>query len=360
MEQPNQAVETEIKRETDGDAAEAESAVATEEATVAADESACAVAEGAAGAGVASAPRVVSRARKPSRFSDKTKRRLHDFVVSPLLILCSAFLRAVCVHMFMLSFNFAPGGVTGIGTMIEYATGGKFLTGYTNIIINVPLVILAFIFLSKGYAFKTTAAIALSSVGMILMSKFGFPQYGNEVGANPVLGAAACGVLGGIACAMMIRAGGSNGGTDIIAAFIQRKYQATNITWFIMGLDGTVILVSFFVYGNVLTPVLMSLTQQFCSAMVGDVILTGFKSAIKYEVITDDAEALSAELIEKLGHSVTKMNAMGMYAHRERALLVCVVHKRQVAEFNDILKKYPNTFAYVSSTSAVYGKGFSS
>lgn len=289
---------------------------------------------------------------------DKTKKQLREFVLYPVMIIVAAFIRAVCVHCFMLSFNFAPGGVTGIGTMIEYATGGKFSTGYTNIIINAPLIILAFIFLSKSYAVKSTLSILIASGLMVLMNKFGFPQYGGE-GAEPVLAAVACGVLGGIGVAMMIRAGGSNGGTDIIAAFIQRKYQATNITWFIMGLDGIVIFVSFFVYGNNLTPVLMSLTQQFCSAMMGDVILTGFKSAIKYEIITDDPETLSAELIQKLGHSVTKMDATGMYAHSDRALLICVIRKRQVSEFNAILKKYPNTFAYLSSTSEVFGKGFS-
>lgn len=297
------------------------------------------------------------------RMSEKTKKRLHDFLVSPLMILVASFIRAICVHCFMLSFNFAPGGVTGIGTMIEFKTG--FSTGYTNMIINAPLIILAFIFLSKSYAIKSTAAIELASAGMVLMQQFHFPQYGVMAGgvadpaAEPVLAAVACGVLGGIGVAIMIRAGGSNGGTDILAAFIQRKFQATNITWFIMALDGVVIFVSFFVYGNNLTPVLMSFTQQFCSAMMGDVILTGFKSAIKYEVITDDPETLAAELIQKLGHSVTKMDATGMYAHSERALLICVVRKRQVTDFNNILKKYPNTFAYVSGTSEVFGKGFS-
>ena len=205
------------------------------------------------------------KARK--RMSEKTKKRINNFVVAPISILVASFIRAICVHCFMLSFNFAPGGVTGIGTMIEFKTG--FSTGYTNMIINAPLIILAFIFLSKSYAIKSTAAIGLASAGMVIMKQFDFPQYGVTAGgvidpaAEPVLAAVACGVLGGVGVAMMIRAGGSNGGTDILAAFIQRKYQATNITWFIMGLDGIVIFVSFFVYGNNLTPVLMSLTQQF-------------------------------------------------------------------------------------------------
>ena len=312
----------------------------------------------------AAAGAISAKGKKKERAAltpEQRKKRIRMLVIDPCLILMAAFIRSICVRMFMTSpaLNFAPGGVTGIGTMIEYKTG--FSTGYTNVIINIPLVIIAFIFLSRSYAVKSAAAVGLASLGMILMQKLKFPQYGVtggviDAGAEPVLGAIACGVLGGVGVAIMIRAGASNGGTDIIAALIQRKYEAAGITWFIMGVDALVVIASFFVYDNGLTPVLMSFTQQFASALVGDFILTGFKSAIKYEIITDDPEELSAELIAKLKHSVTKIDAMGMYAHSDKALLICVVHKRQVTEFNNILKKYKNTFAYVTSTSEVFGK----
>ncbi|MDE6618618.1 MAG: YitT family protein [Clostridiales bacterium] len=288
---------------------------------------------------------------------EQKKKRIRNFVIVPIMILVASFIRSFCVQVFMTSpeLNFAPGGVTGIGTMVQFMTNDKFSAGYTNILINIPLIIIAFIFLNKGFAIKTACAVGLSSGGMVLMKEFNFPQYSGP-NVEPVLGAIACGVLGGIAVAIMIRAGASNGGTDIIAALIQRKYQAAGITWFIMGLDAIVVLASYFVYKNGMTPVFMSFTQQFSSAMVGDVILTGFKSAIKYEIITDSPEELSAELIAKLRHSVTKIDAMGMYAHSDKALLICVIHKRQVSEFNKILKKYDNTFAYVTSTSEVLGK----
>ena len=299
--------------------------------------------------------KVKAKKEKVALTPEQKKKRVRSFVLVPFMILIASFIRALCVRVFMTSpeLNFAPGGVTGIGTMIEYKTG--FSTGYTNFLINIPLVIIAFIFLSKAFAIKSACVVALSSGGMVLMQELGFPQYS---GANvePVLGALACGVLGGIATAIFIRAGASNGGTDIIAALIQRKYQAAGITWFIMGLDAIIVLCSYFVYDNGFTPVFMSFTQQFSSAMMGDVILTGFKSAIKYEIITDDPEALSAELIAKLKHSVTKIDATGMYAHSKKAMLICVIHKRQVTEFNKILKKYDNTFAYVTSTSEVLGK----
>lgn len=301
--------------------------------------------------------KVKTKKEKAPLTPEQKKKRIRNFVIVPLMILIASFIRSLCVQVFMTSpqLNFAPGGVTGIGTMVQYLTDDKFSAGYTNIIINIPLIIIAFIFLNKGFAIKTACAVGLSSGGMVLMKEFNFPQYAGT-NVEPVLGAIACGVLGGIAVAIMIRAGASNGGTDIIAALIQRKYQAAGITWFIMGLDAIVVLASYFVYKNGMTPVFMSFTQQFSSAMMGDVILTGLKSAIKYEIITDSPEELSAELIAKLRHSVTKIDAMGMYAHSEKALLICVIHKRQVSEFNKILKKYDNTFAYVTSTSEVLGK----
>ncbi len=317
--------------------------------------------EVAAATAVAEQPPVVgakkakAKKEKAPLTREQKKKLVRNIVIVPIMILVASFIRSLCVQVFMTSpeLNFAPGGVTGIGTMIQYKYG--FSTGYTNILINIPLLIIAFIFLNKGFAIKTACAVGLSSGGMVLMEKLNFPQYSGP-NVEPVLGAIACGVLGGIAVAIMIRAGASNGGTDIIAALIQRKYQAAGITWFIMGLDAIVVLASYFVYDNGMTPVFMSFTQQFSSAMMGDVILTGFKSAIKYEIVTDSPEELSAELIAKLRHSVTKIDAMGMYAHSNKALLICVIHKRQVSEFNKILKKYDNTFAYVTSTSEVLGK----
>ena len=287
--------------------------------------------------------------------TDKTKKRIHDFVTVPLLILFAAALRAVCVSIFVLPYDFAPGGVTGIGAMIEYKTG--FSTGYTTLIINAPLLIIAFIFIGKAFTVKSGIVIGLSSLGMILMQRVDFSAVKID---EPVLAAVAAGVIGGVSLAMVLRAGGSNGGTDIIAILIQRKYAAINITWFIYGLDAIVMVVSIFVYNRGLTPVLLSLTQEFSQSMMGDVITTGFKSALKYEIITGQPEELSQEINEKLHRSVTKMDAMGMYAHSEKAVLICVIRKRQLADFNKILKKYPDTFAYVTSTSEVVGKGFSS
>ena len=103
----------------------------------------------------------------------------------------------------------------------------------------------------------------------------------------------------------------------------------------------------------------MSLTQMFCSSMMSDVIGSGFKTALKFEIITKEPEKLGRDLIEKLGRGVTCIPVRGMYSNDERSMLICVIRKRQLSEFNAILKLYPDTFAYVTNTSEVMGLGFS-
>lgn len=292
------------------------------------------------------------------------KKKLYNFLFVPLAIIFSGVIRAVIVHMFVVPFEFATSGVTGIGVLIEHATGGKFSAGYTTIILNLPLLILSFIFIGKRFTVISGIAIVISAVGMVLMNTYSqyIPTYEGP-NANPIFAAITAGVLGGVGFAIMIRIGGSTGGSDIIAMLIQKKYQATNISWFVYGVDAVIIFASIFVYRSAgalsfMTPVMMALTEEFTHAMIGDVILTGFKTALKYEIITDNPEELSAEILTKLHRGVTCTEVTGMYSHDKRSLLICVIRKRELADFNKILKKYPDTFAYVISTREVIGKGF--
>lgn len=292
----------------------------------------------------------------------KTKKRVNNFVVVPIVVIISGLIRAVVVNMFVLPFEFATSGVTGIGVLIEKAVPW-FSAGYTTLILNFPLLVLSFLFIGKRFTVISGVSIVFSAVGMVVMKYFDVPTY---EGGEPIFAAITAGVLGGVGFAMMIRIGGSTGGSDIIAMLIHKKYQATNISWYVYGVDALIIFASIFVFnrnGNatvasVMTPVLMALTEEFSHAMIGDVILTGFKTALKYEIVTDEPEEISQEIMTKLGRGVTCHDVTGMYSHNERSMLICVIRKRQLADFNKILKKYPNTFAYVINAREVIGKGF--
>ena len=88
---------------------------------------------------------------------------------------------------------------------------------------------------------------------------------------------------------------------------------------------------------------------------MSDIILKGGKEAIKFEVVTNNPEEISKAIISQLHHSVTLIHATGMYSHLDKSLLICVVNKHQIMDFQNILKKFPDTFAYISTVNETMG-----
>lgn len=299
---------------------------------------------------------------KPDKTPFYKTKKFYNFVTVPGIILLVVLIRTLSVEIFILPYGFASGGATGVGVIIEHVFP-KFSAGWAILLVNAPLLILSFIFLSKDFAIKTAVEIILSSVLMAVIGEFTplghidtMPDF--LVIKYPMLAAMAAGVSTGFCLALMLKIGGSTGGSDIVAMFIQRKFRATNVSWFVSMVDFLVVIASFFVYEDGFNAVLLSVLQMVCLSVTTDTISSGFKSALKFEIITRDPEELSKDLIEQLGRGVTCVPAVGMYSHNETYMLVCVIRKRQLANFNKILKKYPETFAYVTSTSEVMGRGF--
>ena len=124
-------------------------------------------------------------------------------------------------------------------------------------------------------------------------------------------------------------------------------------------LDASVILVSIFVYPQGIVAIMLSLVMLFCTSKMSEIIMQGFKTATKFEVITTQPEELGEELIKEIGRGVTKIDAVGMYSHQKKAIITCIIRKRQIPAFYKILKKYPDAFAYITNTNEVIGIGFS-
>lgn len=295
-------------------------------------------------------------AENERRLLSEEKLTPKGWVILVLGVLVAGAVRAIGLYTFVIPNDFAPGGITGIGSIVEYLCGIN--AGYILLAVNTPLVIVAFIFIGRRFAVISGFAILLSSGLMILFEYVNFPRF--VVANDRILAAIAGGLICGVGIAIMLKLGGSNGGTDVIATIIQKYYSATNISWFIFMLDSTVVIASIFVYDNSIVPALLSFVEMFASSKVTEVILQGFKSALKFEIITNNPEEISQEIITKLHRGVTMVTAKGMYTGEEHAMLVVVLRKRQLSPLRDILKKYPDTFGYISSTSEVMGRGFTS
>ncbi len=295
---------------------------------------------------------------------EQTKKRSHLWrilISATLAILASGIVRALAIYIFVTPNEFAPGGINGIAVLLEAVT--RVNSGYYLIALNVPLFFVAFFLLGKSEAIISTLSMLLTS-GLLIVFDYipGMNEIRYAPEYNAILASIAGGVLLGLALAIMLRSCGTSGGTTVLASLVNKKFRNLSVSAMTSAFDACVVFASFFVYHQgepftaKLDPVLLALISLLVTSKICDFVLQGFKVAYRFEIITDRAEELAKEIMEKTHHGVTEINATGMYSHEGRALLVCVIRKRQIGELQRILRRYPGTFASFSPVSEVYGK----
>ena len=292
----------------------------------------------------------------------KKRSRLWRMLLSATLaILASGIVRALAIYVFVTPNEFAPGGINGIAVLLEAVTHVN--SGYYLIALNVPLFFVAFFLLGKSEAVISTLSMLLTS-GLLIVFDYipGMTEIRYAPEYNAILASIAGGVLLGLALAIMLRSCGTSGGTTVLASLVNKKFRNLSVSAMTSAFDACVVFASFFVYHQgepftaKLDPVLLALISLLVTSKICDFVLQGFKVAYRFEIITDRAEELAKEIMERTHHGVTEINATGMYSHEGRALLVCVIRKRQIGELQRILRRYPGTFASFSPVSEVYGK----
>ena len=289
------------------------------------------------------------------------KKIWHFFYVSVLSVIISGIVRALAIYIFVTPNDFAPGGVNGIAVLLQEGTGWN--SGIFLIMLNVPLFFVAFFLIGKYGAVISTLSMLLTS-GLLIVFDYipGMEYICYQPEDNHILAAIGGGVLLGVAPAVTLKSCGTSGGTTVLASLVNKKFRNLSVSGMTAVFDAIVVFASFFVYNQgmgfteKLEPVLLALISLFVTSKVCDVILQGFKAAYRFEIITNHPEEISAEIMQKLHHGVTEVNATGMYSHEGRAMLVCIIRKRQIGEVQRILRKFPDTFASFSPASEVYGK----
>lgn len=274
-----------------------------------------------------------------------------------LQITLCAVLHASVYYIFIISNNFAPAGLNGIATMIQYKTG--FSISYMSLLINIPLSIMAYFLVKKDFAVKTLLFSLVYSVAFLMLqnSSLDFIQY-ITLGHDTIYPVILSGVLSGVVYGVCFRNNGSTGGTDVISRYINKIKPETNFFAVTFTLNGIVAVSSVFVYSEGALnykPMALCIIYCFISTFVGNLMLRSTKTAYQFTVITTHAEEISADVNRKLHHGCTRLSAVGTYTHTERNVLICVINKHQLNDFQKILAKYDNTFSYFEVVSETYG-----
>lgn len=274
-----------------------------------------------------------------------------------LQIILSAILLAFVYYIFIVTNNFAPAGLNGIATMIQYKTG--FSISYMSLLINIPLSILAFFLVQKDFAVKTLLFSVTYSVSFLLLqnSSLSFIQY-ITLGHDTIYPVILSGVLAGVVYGVCFRNNASTGGTDVVSRYINKVRPDTNFFAVTFILNGIVAISSIFVYADGTLnykPMALCIIYCFISTFVGNLMLKTTKTAYKFTVITSHKEELVEEITKHLHHGCTEIEATGAYTGNKKSVLICVINKHQLNDFQKILAKYSDTFSYFEVVSETYG-----
>lgn len=266
-----------------------------------------------------------------------------------------ALVASVNYELFVFPNQFAPSGINGICTMIQYVSGVS--VGYLSLLINVPLALWCYIEVSKPVALRSMVYVITFSVGLLILDYVDLSPfiYVTENGTSKILGPLVAGVIQGYVYSILVKASAYTGGTDFVSAIIHKHNPNKPFFGLSFAINSVIAVASYFVYGYQMEPVILCILYSFMSTNVGERLMKSGREAISFEIVTDYPEEISKELIEKLHHSATLIPAKGMYSGRETSVLLCVVNKTQAAYVSRIVHRYPHTFAIVDPVSQILG-----
>ena len=274
-------------------------------------------------------------------------------VLTYVVIMLVAMVGALNYELFVFPNQFAPAGINGICTMIQYL--GGISVGYLSLLINIPLAIAVFFKVSRSLALRTMVYVSVFSLVLVAFDHIDLSAFAYDTQSSAILGPLVAGIINGSCYSLLIRASAYSGGMDFVASLIHKFKPNANFFWTVFALNIAVAAISFFVYGYKLEPVLLCIIYSFTTSTVSDKLNKSGRSAVRFEIVTDHPEAISQAIIQRLHHSATLVPGKGMYQGKETNLLICVVNRTQVAAMNAIIRSFPNTFAITSQVSEVTG-----
>ena len=271
-----------------------------------------------------------------------------------LLIAAGTGIMAFAIKSTFDPIGLVTGGFTGIGIMLRRLTldvwDGGIPIWLTNLVLDVPLFLLAWRLKGKRFIGRTIAALLLSFwLGVI-------PDC-DLAGGDYLLAAVYGGVLMGAGIGLVLSAQVATGGTDLIATLLHIRLRAYSIAQILQIIDGVIIIAGIYVCG--IRASLYAVFAVYITSRVSDLITEGGKFSKAVYIISDQYEQIADAVLHQMNRGTTLLPAVGMYRSEERNMLFCVVSKKEVVVLKEFIKQIDvHAFVIVTDVREVLGEGF--
>lgn len=282
----------------------------------------------------------------------ETKKTIKQTIIDYIIIAIGAFIFSFGIAMFTSPNNIAPGGVSGIGTMLNHLF--NIPIGSVILAFNIPLFIFSFKKFGRKFFKKSLFATFLTS-SLIDILPFILEKHYIY---SPLLASIFGGVSIGVGVGIIFLRGGTTGGADILAKLIRLKYPHFSLGTLVFIIDAIIVISTLFVYGSI-EALLYSTVSFFVTSRAVDAIIFGAARSKMLLIITTQPQQIAKRIMNDIQHGVTLIPASGAYTNEEKTILLSVVRPNEVAEINKIVKEIDRSaFTVITESNEVFGYGF--
>lgn len=277
-----------------------------------------------------------------------------DLVLDCVLLTAGTFLYALAIHCFTAPHNIAPGGVTGIATMLNYLFDINI--GLTTFVLNIPILLLAWKFIGKNFCIKTLISILLFTIFSDYVTPF-IPIYtGGEQGR--MLAALFGGIINGAGLGLVFSRGFTTGGTDVISSLIRLKLPFMSTGKMLFAVDLVVVSASVLVYGNIESAFFALISMFVTTKAIDSIVYSGDKGKLVL-IVSEKSEEIAKNILENIGRGATFLKASGAYKKDDKNVIMTAVRTSQFYKLKKLVKSVdPMAFMIVSEASEIAGQGF--
>ena len=282
-----------------------------------------------------------------------------------VLVTIGAFILAMGFVLFTNPYKIIPGGVYGLGRVLHHLIP-SIQTGTFGLFFDVPLTITAILVFGRQFGAKTIYAALVTPVFMNAMTSFlgedpadGISIISTQFNfSDNVFFAALCGgLLIGVGCGLILRAGATSGGTDIISMLIV-KFAKTKFSSAMFLVESTIVIIGMIVLGDWKLP-LYSLISIFVCARAIDYVLEGASYDKLLFIISEKKEELKQYILVDMERGGTYIKSSGMYTGNDKDMIFLVISRREIAAVKEKIRALdPMAFVVVVDAYETYGDGF--
>ncbi len=263
-------------------------------------------------------------------------------------LLAGALLMALAANVFLVPLKLAEGGVTGIGIILYHLLGVPMWV--TQVVFNIP--ILALGLKVKGWRLIRRSILGVAAYALFLALTAGIPPITDQVVLAIIYG----GLTMGVGLGLVLRSGGSTGGSDVLALVLQHKL-GFSVGSMVLAVDTVVLAMAAIAFSP--ETAMWAVITLFISSKVVDIVQVGFYTARGVTIITSRPEPIARRIMLEVERGVTIIPGTGAFTGEPRTILYTVAQRTELTQVKQIVyAEDPKAFVVVAEVHEVLGEGF--